>query len=115
MRGRLPSSRVSGVVEVDARFVLADERTLLAWVRTALTFVAGGVAVHQLADERGSAALATGLLLVGLGAAVAGAVRFAAADRAVRSGRVPATGRSPYVLVAVVCVVALVAVGVVLA
>jgi putative membrane protein len=34
--------------ESDYRFTLASERTLLAWVRTALALLTGGVAVGQL-------------------------------------------------------------------
>ncbi|WP_306357096.1 MULTISPECIES: YidH family protein [unclassified Nocardia] len=34
--------------EVDYRFTLANERTFLAWIRTALGLLAGGVAVHEL-------------------------------------------------------------------
>lgn len=35
-------------VELDYRFTLANERTFLAWIRTALGLLAGGVAVHEL-------------------------------------------------------------------
>lgn len=34
--------------EPDYRFTLANERTFLAWIRTALGLIAGGVVVHQL-------------------------------------------------------------------
>jgi putative membrane protein len=34
--------------EPDYRFTLANERTFLAWIRTALALMAGGVAVVQL-------------------------------------------------------------------
>jgi putative membrane protein len=34
--------------EPDYRFTLANERTFLAWIRTALALLAGGVAIHQL-------------------------------------------------------------------
>ncbi|KAA0018393.1 YidH family protein [Antrihabitans cavernicola] len=34
--------------EPDYRFTLANERTFLAWIRTTLGLLAGGVAVHQL-------------------------------------------------------------------
>lgn len=34
--------------EPDYRFTLANERTFLAWIRTALALVAGGVAVRQV-------------------------------------------------------------------
>lgn len=35
----------------DYRFTLANERTFLAWFRTALALIAGGVAVVQLVPE----------------------------------------------------------------
>jgi inner membrane protein YidH len=34
--------------QLDYRFTLANERTFLAWIRTALALIAGGVAVVQL-------------------------------------------------------------------
>lgn len=34
--------------QLDYRFTLANERTFLAWIRTALGLLAGGVAVHTL-------------------------------------------------------------------
>ncbi|MEV0292949.1 DUF202 domain-containing protein [Nocardia sp. NPDC050710] len=37
-----------GEEELDYRFTLANERTFLAWMRTALGLLAGGVAVHTL-------------------------------------------------------------------
>ena len=39
--------------EVDPRFLLANERTFLAWGRTSLALVAAGVAVSQLLDQFG--------------------------------------------------------------
>jgi putative membrane protein len=39
--------------EPDYRFTLANERTFLAWIRTALALIAGGVAVVQLVPEFG--------------------------------------------------------------
>ena len=35
--------------EPDARFSLANERTFLAWIRTALALIAGGVAIDAVA------------------------------------------------------------------
>jgi putative membrane protein len=39
--------------EPDYRFTLANERTFLAWIRTALALIAGGVAVAQLVPTFG--------------------------------------------------------------
>jgi putative membrane protein len=36
--------------EIDYRFSLANERTFLAWIRTALALVAGGVAAAKALD-----------------------------------------------------------------
>ena len=40
---------LAGGEEPDPRFTLANERTFLAWVRTALALLAGGVAVEAFA------------------------------------------------------------------
>jgi putative membrane protein len=40
-------------VEPDYRFTLANERTFLAWIRTALALIAGGVALVQLVPSFG--------------------------------------------------------------
>jgi putative membrane protein len=40
-----------GDEELDYRFTLANERTFLAWMRTALGLLAGGVAVHTLVQS----------------------------------------------------------------
>lgn len=89
-------------LDVDARFLLANERTLLAWVRTALALLAAGVATSQLAGVGAGTALSLGLLASGCAVAVTGGVRWAAADRALRAGRLPARGRAPYLLVGLV-------------
>ena len=50
---RRPRSVYARGNEPDPRFSMANERTALAWVRTALAFVAGGVgltSVARLAD-----------------------------------------------------------------
>lgn len=43
-----PARDAAGEEEPDYRFTLANERTFLAWIRTALALVAGGVAVRQV-------------------------------------------------------------------
>lgn len=58
---------------IDYRFSLANERTFLAWNRTALALVAGGLAVVQLLDEVEPAGLrrALGVPMVLLGGLLA--------------------------------------------
>lgn len=50
-RGRFPASVYRHGTEPDARFTLANERTFLAWIRTALALLAGGVALELLGLE----------------------------------------------------------------
>jgi putative membrane protein len=73
--------------EPDPRFSLANERTFLAWVRTALAMFAGGVALHALAVPADG--FLRGLLvvvLVGIGSVVClfALVRWARVERAMR-------------------------------
>jgi putative membrane protein len=95
----------------DARFLLANERTLLAWLRTGLALQGGGIIVHQLADRLDAREL-LGLLLLAGGAAchAIGWQRYRAADRAIREDRLPARGLAPdlVVLLLVVASIALV-------
>jgi putative membrane protein len=73
--------------EPDPRFSLANERTFLAWVRTALAMVAGGVALHALDVPRtGWVRVALVVVLVGLGALMCllSLVRWARVERAMR-------------------------------
>jgi putative membrane protein len=73
--------------EPDPRFTLANERTFLAWVRTALAMFAGGVALHAL-DVPTTDWLRALLvvLLIGIGALVCvfALVRWARVERAMR-------------------------------
>jgi len=45
---RFPASVFGVGVEPDVRFSLANERTYLAWIRTSLALLAGGVALEAL-------------------------------------------------------------------
>lgn len=55
--------------EPDYRFTLANERTFLAWIRTALALIAGGIAVVHLLPDFGfpGARYAFGFLLTFMG------------------------------------------------
>jgi putative membrane protein len=96
----------------DYRFTLANERTLLAWLRTALALVAGGVAVATYAPDLGipggSGAVALGLVLIGLGTAVGGHRRWRANEEAIREDRPLPRSSAPSVLAVAVAVVVVV-------
>lgn len=93
-------------LDVDARFLLANERTLLAWVRTALTLIAGGVGIEQFArDVAGRRWFAVGLLALGVACALVGARRYQRADAALKGGRVPSTGVAGYLLAGAIALV----------
>jgi putative membrane protein len=99
----------------DYRFTLANERTLLAWLRTGLALVAGGVAFATYAPDLGvrwgSSAVALALVLTGLGTALAGYRRWRANEAAIEVGRpLPASRLVPAVAAAVGAVVVVVAV-----
>jgi len=103
--------------EPDVRFSFANERTFLAWNRTALALIATGVAATQLLPSfqvAGGRRL-LGLPLVGLGALVAGASlwHWRANERAMR--RKEPLPRSPMPVVLAVGVVVVGAIGAVLA
>ena len=82
----------------DLRFLQANERTLLAWIRTGLTLMAFGFVVDRLSvwlqlehpeREDGSLGSWLGVLIVALGTAchLIAAVRFVAARRALVEGK----------------------------
>jgi putative membrane protein len=60
------------VAAPDPRFTMANERTFLAWNRTALALVAAGLAVEQFLDTGRAERLALAIPLIVLGAVVAG-------------------------------------------
>ncbi len=87
--GRWPGSVYRDGVEPDPRFTFANERTFLAWLRTALALVVAGVAVDVLAestdtDADGYRPLAVALIVLGLAASGTAFFRWAANERAMR-------------------------------
>ncbi|BDU07688.1 DUF202 domain-containing protein [Nocardia cyriacigeorgica] len=63
-----------GEDEIDYRFTLANERTFLAWMRTSLGLLAGGVAVHTLVQPFHLAGFRRAIVLSCLGLALVLAV-----------------------------------------
>ncbi|MEE6257510.1 YidH family protein [Plantactinospora sonchi] len=86
----------------DYRFSLANERTFLAWLRTGLALVAGGLAVAQFLPPMPVAhlreALAVALLLLGGAVAVRAVDRWARTERAIRLGEELPASRFPALL-----------------
>jgi putative membrane protein len=73
----------------DPRFTFANERTFLAWIRTALALVAAGVATEAFADQIGFQGLRRALAaaVISLGALLAATAfsRWLRAERALRA------------------------------
>jgi putative membrane protein len=71
--------------EPDYRFTLANERTFLAWIRTALALAAGGLAAVSLLDEfRGGELLGVALLVLSFVTAASAYRRWALNERSMR-------------------------------
>lgn len=97
------------MLDPDVRFLLANERTLLAWVRTGLTLQAGGFALTHFSSNNPVSSQIAGILAIISGGviAVVGYSRYKAADRAIRNHKLPETGVGPAIEVIVVVVIAL--------
>src|SRR5919112_522093 len=93
----------------DYRYTLANERTLLAWLRTGLALVAGGVGVATWAPDLGvswgSGAVALGLVVIGLGRALAGYRSWRANEEAIRDDLPLPESQVPTILAAAITVV----------
>lgn len=76
--------------DLDYRFTLANERTFLAWIRTALALIAGGVAVVQLVPALSIPgvrhALGTALTVAGAVLAVLAVRRWRKVQEAMHDG-----------------------------
>jgi putative membrane protein len=74
----------------DYRFTLANERTFLAWMRTSLALLAGGIALREVVPSLGVRGLRTTLavtaVVLSLVLAVASYLRWNQIERAMRRG-----------------------------
>jgi putative membrane protein len=100
----------------DYRFSLANERTFLAWLRTGLALVGGGLAVAQFLSP-GAVRTVLAVTLLGLGGLVGvwSVAHWARVERAIRTGGDLPGSRLPTVLAVLVGVGAAALVVVVLA
>jgi putative membrane protein len=96
--------------EPDYRFTLANERTFLAWIRTALALAAGGLAAVSLLDEfRGSEALGILLLVLSFATAASAYRRWALNEHSMRMNEPLPTSRLPMLMAIGTAIVAIVA------
>ncbi len=112
MRTRRPPLNSVGQ-DPDYRFSLANERTFLAWIRTALALLAGGVAVVQLVPELsfpgGRLTLGVSLIVLSITVAAGSYYRWTANERSMRLGHSLQPSLFPRLLAAGLTVVALLA------
>jgi putative membrane protein len=90
----------------DYRFSLANERTFLAWIRTGLALIAGGLACAQflppLPIEHLREVIAVALLVLGAVVALRAVDHWARIERSMRTGADLPASRFPAVLAIVV-------------
>ena len=97
---------------VDYRYLLANERTFLAYVRTALALQIAGLGVLQfLTHGHNAVRVGLGLALVVTGSVLglSGYRRFTANERAIRAGEEMGTTRATSLVTLAVALVPLVA------
>ena len=118
-RSRFPRSVYGTGTDPDARFSLANERTFLAWNRTALALLAGGVALEALGlDLQPDLRLAASLILIAAGVVipVLAWLEWGRTERALRAGSpLPGSVTRAALAATIVLVGVLVLLGVVLA
>lgn len=99
---------LGGGEEPDPRFTLANERTFLAWTRTSLAFLAGGIALAafplaQISDEIRTLT-AIFVVAIGLLISAGAAMRWLRVERAMRHKRpLPIPAIVPLLSFAAVC------------
>ena len=109
--------RLSNGTDPDPRFSLANERTFLAWIRTALGLIALGVAVATFVstqETKGvSLLLAAALVLLGGILAAGSWWRWLSVERAMRDGDgIPPSTLAPFLAlgIGVIAVLSIIAV-----
>jgi len=87
-RGPWAAWLLGGGTEPDPRFTLANERTFLAWIRTSLALLAGGIAVEAFTSDLFIApvrkTVAALLLLLAMALGAGAFFRWLGVERAMR-------------------------------
>jgi inner membrane protein YidH len=112
--GRAPAAGAPDGTEPDARFTFANERTFLAWTRTALAFVVAGLGIVQLLPPFpgvpwGRHLLGVPLIALGAVIAVVAYVQWTRNQRALRYSEPLPRSLLPRVLAVTVTAMGLVA------
>ena len=87
---RWPNSVYGVGSEPDPRFTLANERTFLAWIRSAIAIIAIGVAINELGIGKNDslrAIVVVALIIVGVALALFSFLRWANIERSMRQGK----------------------------
>jgi putative membrane protein len=118
--GTEPGGTEPGGTEPDPRFTFANERTFLAWSRTALALVVAGLGVVQLLPPFpgvpwGRHVLGVPLIVFGAVVALAAYREWVISQRALRLGQPLARSVLPRLLAVVIAVMAVISAAVVLA
>ena len=108
-----PAESADGV-EPDARFTFANERTFLAWSRTALALVVAGLAIVQLLPPFpgvpwGRHILGTPLILLGSAVAVTSYLEWHGNQHALSRGGPVSRSRLPRILAVTIALIGLLA------
>ncbi len=107
-RGLFPNDPRTVGEEPDYRFTLANERTFLAWIRTALALAAGGLgAIHLIPEHAGSSTLGIALLALSVVTAATAYRRWALNETSMRLGEPLPPSRLPQVIAIATALVAL--------
>lgn len=109
-----PADAPTSEIEPDVRFTYANERTFLAWNRTALALIATGVAATQLLPRFdltwGRRVLGLPLIVLGAVLAVTSYRHWQANEQAMRRGEPLPRSPIPFVLSIGIGIVAVIAV-----
>ncbi|MCG7228447.1 YidH family protein [Corynebacterium minutissimum] len=107
-KARFPDSVYGSGEEPDPRFSMANERTFLAWIRTSLAFIAGGVALETFElplNTTLTRVVSVIMLLVAIVLPAVAWLHWGASERAMRHSRPLPASPALALVVAVVTVI----------